>query len=149
VTLIEGLRSFLAATPAVTAITGSTNIFPNESLQAALAPRIVYKRSDELDDDTLDRGHTKSPTARLGLTCYGGRWGTGYASGRQLADAVLNADGGLGGLTLKSYRGLWGSVVIQSCRSEEDIDTEIAPVDGTGRGEQAVELTLAVASIEQ
>src|SRR3954453_20764325 len=93
-TLIEGLRAFLAATAAVTNLTGA-NVSPMQSKQGAPSPRLTLKRTAEADDDTLDKGHTKSPTATVEITCYGGAWGGGYATARQLANAVRNADGGL------------------------------------------------------
>jgi hypothetical protein len=148
-TLVEGLRVFLAASPGVTALTGAQNLFPAQGQQSTGEPRIVYKRTAEVDDDTLDRGKTKSPTATIELECYGGRWGPGYTTARQLADATLNADGGLGGLTMKHYRGLFGTVQVQSCRNDEDVDEEQTAVDATGRGEMSVKLTFKIAYIKQ
>jgi Protein of unknown function (DUF3168) len=151
-TLVEGLVAFLSATEEVTVLLGGTvptPIYPNESPPNAPTPRITVKRTAEKDDYTLDKGASKSPTATVTIECWGGRWGKGYTAARTLADAVLDADGGLGGLTLESYRGKLGTVVCQSCRFTGDADEDESPVDGSGRGQESVNLEFSVAYLKQ
>jgi hypothetical protein len=77
-------------------------------------------------------------------------WGGGYKTARSVADAVLNADGGLGGKTLTTgFRGLMGTLVVSSCRCEADADGDTSAIDGTGRGEQWVRLSFVLAYVEQ
>lgn len=149
-TLIEGLVAFLKADTGVSNLVGA-NVFPNEALQGAAKPWVILKRTAETDDQTLTLGASKQPTATVTAECWGGAWGQapGYFTSRTLADAVLNATGGLGGRTLKSYIGLLGTVVCQSCRCTDDVDGDEPPIDATGRGQQSVTLTFSIAYIKQ
>jgi hypothetical protein len=147
-TLIEGLRAFMAATPAVVALV-SGSMHPNEGLQGGPTPRTVVKVQESIDDNSIDLGNAMQATAKVIMTCYGGRWGPGYTTARTLADAVLNADGGLGAKTLGAYSGLLGFVQCQSCQATDDEDLDAPAIDGSGRGEQSVQLTFSIAYVKQ
>ncbi len=146
-TAVEGLRAYLAASAGVTALLGaSRNLFPAEGVQAATGPKLVYERESEIDDYTLTAaGH--QPTLKGKIVAYGGKWGPGYTTARQLADAVKVADGGFSGKRLESWvwdgSHKWGGssgVVVQAFWFTDDQDQRSAPVDAGGRGEQWVEL---------
>ena len=150
-TVEAGLVFFLKATVAVTALVG-TQVYPDQTPEGVSGARIVVKRVKENRDRTL-QGRTPESTAEVLLECYGGRWGTGYTTARTLADAVLNADGGLGGQKLESYgntpTALFHTVVIQATRCDNDTDQAEPNRDATGRNEEWVELTLIVSYLKQ
>lgn len=151
-TLVEGLIAFLEATPAVVALAGE-RIYAAEAQQNEAGRRVVVTRLSERDTYTLAGGATGHPVARVQVDCHGGAKGPGYTRARELADAVLAADGGAGGRRLDGYYGgKWGGasgVKVQSCRAEDDADGDEPPRAGGGCGEQSARLVLVISYVKQ
>jgi hypothetical protein len=150
-TLEAGLVFFLKATAAVATLVGA-RVYPDQTPPGVSGARIVVKRVKESRDRTL-AGRTPESTAEVLIQCYGTRWASGYTASRSIADAVLAADGGLGGQKLESYGNTlaakFDTVVIQAVRCDNDTDQSEPPRDSSDHNEEWVELTLVISYIKQ
>lgn len=135
----EALVAHLRATAAVVALVGN-RIFRGKVPDAAadLFPRIVYRRTSDAGDPVLRTVETNDMTCRITVDCHGRDDDSGYASARDVADAVEDADGGdAAGPGLRNYvarflppppasPALW----IQSCQVSDRRADEIEPQAG-------------------
>ena len=114
--LEEGLRTALAAAPAIAALAGD-RISPLRLAQGETYPAITYQRISGVPRSTLD-GATGRLRSVVQLTC----WAEDYLAAKSLAAAVRSS--------VTDFRGTWGDVPILRCEPPGERDIE--PAEGPG-----------------
>jgi len=131
--IVDGLRTWLIAQPAVAALVG-IRVYPNYAPQTAPRPFVKFKREHEDKLNALDGtgGFGDTASAVFDLECI--------ADTPAAATALANAIGS----AIKNHTGAMGNVTCEAVIIEDEYDGFIKPTDGSDSGRHVTTLEFTI-----